>query len=158
MFIDDIAARLLDNLYRLTKDYAQSKKTAEKIIKDLIKTVIKIGILYRNDQLTQGELDLADEFRRKFRTVAMTVISFYQVDFSFDKNFLSSALGECAGILKQLVQRNLTEKSLGRIDNVFTFYSNAAFLEVLFRANGPYREVLGKIVTDLNTMVEQDAI
>lgn len=158
VFIDDTAGRLLDNLFKLARDYSQSKKTAEKLTKDLIKTVIKIGILYRNEQFNQAEIDMADKFRRKFRAVAMTVISFYEVDFSFDKNFLSKGLLECSAMLKQLVQRHLTEKSLGRIDNVFQFYCSPPFLETLFRPNGPYRETLECIVKDLHLMLQNNQL
>jgi hypothetical protein len=43
VFIDETAASLLDNLYRLTKQQYGSKKDAEKLIKNIIKIVIKLG-------------------------------------------------------------------------------------------------------------------
>jgi len=158
VFIDETSARLLDNLYKLAKEYATSKKTAEKLMKDLIKTVIKIGILYRNEQFNDEEIDIIMQFQKKFRTVAMTVISFFEVDFTFDKNFLCRHLTECGTMLKQLVQRHLTEKSLGRIDNVFGFFSSAVFLEAVFRQDGVYQEILTRIVKDLHLLVENNQL
>ncbi len=158
VFIDDTSARLLDNLYRLAKEYSGSKKTAEKLMKDIIKIVIKIGILYRNEQFSQEELQLAERFKKKFRTISMTVISFYEVDFSFDKHFLTRALNECSAMLKQLVENHLTEKSLGRIDSVFNFFTDPVFLETMFRPSGPYRNTLGKIVNDLHTMMDNGTL
>ena len=157
-FIDDTSGRLLDNLYKVAKDYSGSKKDAEKIIKHLIKTVIKIGILTRNDQFSREELAIAEEFKRKFRTVAMTVVSFYEVDFTFDKNYLNKALNECGSLLKQLVQRHLTEKSLWRIDNVFHFFSNPDFLEALFKSNGQHKELLCGMVRDLNKLLDDGVL
>ena len=158
IFIDDTSSRLLDNLYKLVRDYSQNKKVAEKIIKDLIKTVIKIGILYRNEQFSREELGIADQFRKKFRMVGMTVISFYEVDFSFDKNFLSKGFAECGALLKQLVQRHLTEKSLNRIDNVFSFFGDPTFLEAIFRADSAYRDTLSRVIKDLHLMVENNQL
>jgi len=79
-FIDDTTARLLNNLYRLGRDiHGGDKRTAEKAIRRLIKTVIKTGILYRNEQFSADELAMAEDFRKRFRVIAMTIISFHQV-------------------------------------------------------------------------------
>ena len=156
-FIDDTSARLLDNLYKIAKEYAD-KKTAEKVMKDLIKTVIKIGILYKNNQFNRDELKTAENFKKKFHTVSMTVVSFYEVDFTFDKNYLHTSLNECSAMLKQLVERHLTEKSLGRIENVFGFFGNPVFLDTLFRSDSSYRELLGRIVNDINKMMEEGTL
>jgi len=79
-FIDDTTARLLNNLYRLGRDlHCGDKRTAEKAIRRLIKTVIKTGIVYRNDQLSPDELAIAEDFRKRLRMIAMTIVSFHQV-------------------------------------------------------------------------------
>lgn len=79
-FIDDATARLLNNLYRLSRDlHDGDKRAAEKAVRRLIKTVIKIGILYRNEQFTADELALAEDFQKRFRIIAMTIVSFHQV-------------------------------------------------------------------------------
>lgn len=158
MFIDETAGRILDNLYKITKDYSGSKKQAEKIIKNLIKIVIKIGILYRNEQFTQEELRKASAFKQKFRAIGMTVISFHEVDFSFDKNFLAQSFKECSDTMKDLVRPHLTEKSLGRIDLVFGFYGNPDFLEAVFRKDGQFTEKLHLMVADLNKMMEDGSL
>jgi len=80
-FIDDTTARLLNNLYRLSRDlHSGDKRSAEKAVRRLIKTVIKAGILYRNEQFNADELALAEEFQKRFRIIAMTIVSFHQVD------------------------------------------------------------------------------
>ncbi len=158
IFIDDTSARLLDNVYRLVRDYTGSKKVAEKHTKDLIKTVIKVGILYRNEQFSEDELHLAAEFKKKFRTVSMTVISYYEIEFSFDRNFLAKGVNESKTMLKQLVQRHLTEKSQGRIDNVFNTFADTAFLAAVFAQDSRHRPLLGRVVEDLNHMLENNVL
>ena len=158
VFIDDTSGRVLDHVYKAAKEYSGSKKTAEKLMKDIIKIVIKIGILYRNEQFNPQEMQIADRFRSKFRSVIMTIISFYEVDFTFDKNFLNSALSECQSMLKELVVHHLTDKSLGRIDNVFGFFGNTEFLASVFRSDSLYRKILSEMVDDLNKMLEDGTL
>ena len=156
-FIDETSGRILDNLYRLAKDNSD-KKTAEKVIKNVIKTIIKVGVLYRNDQFNADELDIAEKFKGKFRTIIMTIVSFFQVDFSYDRNFLTDAMNDCCSMLKRLVLRHLTDKSLGRIEHVFTFFGDNNFLDTNFRPNGDHRDLMGKIVEDLNSLLENGVL
>lgn len=66
-FIDGTTASLLDNLYRLCKMHTGNKAKAEKLIKNIIKIVIKIGVLHRNNQFSEDELQKAENFKRKFQ-------------------------------------------------------------------------------------------
>lgn len=157
-FVDDTTGELLDNLYRIAKLNGSSKKEAEKLIKNLVKIVVKISILYRNDQFSKEEILLADKFRKTFRSAAMTFISFYEVDFSFDHQFLCKGLANCKDILHQLVQNHLTPKSHGRIDHVFNYFGNGDLLERVFEPSGPFRGVLEKMVQGLNKLMEDGSL
>ncbi|XP_044736294.1 tumor necrosis factor alpha-induced protein 8-like protein isoform X2 [Chrysoperla carnea] len=153
-FIDDNTASLLDNLYRLAKQYTDNKKEAEKLVKNIIKVVIKLGVLYRNNQFSPDELKQADRFKNKFHKAGMAVISFYEVDYSYDKNYLLSALSESQKSLRYIVERHLTEKSLARIDSIFTFFGNEHFLDAVFKTDSEYKETLGRLVADLNRALD----
>lgn len=63
LFIDDTSSEVLDELYRITKEYTRNRKESQKIIKNLIKMVVKLGVLYRNNQFNSEELILVDNFR-----------------------------------------------------------------------------------------------
>jgi Domain of unknown function (DUF758) len=52
----------------------------------------------------------------------------------------------------------LTEKSLGRIDSVFAFFGDRAFLDVVFRSDGPHHELMDVIIQDLNSLLENEVI
>lgn len=122
----------------------------------MIKTVIKIGILYRNDQLNEEELQLAELFRKKFQLTQFTIISFHEVDFSFDLNYLQKAMNESRCLLKAFVKRHLTEKSLLRIDEVFDFFCDNRLLETAFKQSSPYKEVMTNLVADLNRSLDSE--
>nr|XP_014096894.2 tumor necrosis factor alpha-induced protein 8-like protein isoform X1 [Bactrocera oleae] len=153
-FIDGTTASLLDNLYRLCKMHTGNKVKAEKLIKNIIKIVIKIGVLHRNNQFSADELKDADVFKRKFQNTQLAVISFYEVDYSFDLPYLQKSIAESHAALKSIVQRHLTDKSLNRIDEVFDFFGDTLLLETAFKPNSQYRELMGKIVSDINTAME----
>lgn len=157
-FIDGTTASLLDNIYRLAKLHTGNKKEAERLVKNIIKIVIKIGILHRNNQFSADELKVVERFRSKFQNTQMAVISFYEVDFSFDLPYLQKSLDESQATLKQIVERHLTDKSLDRIDEVFTFFNDPKLLETCFRVDSPYREVVAAIVKDLNSAMDSGDI
>ncbi|XP_024086401.1 tumor necrosis factor alpha-induced protein 8-like protein isoform X1 [Cimex lectularius] len=155
MFIDDTTASLLDNLYRMAKQYTDNKKESEKLIKNIIKVVIKIGVLYRNGQFNNEEIRIAEKFKHKFHSAAMAVISFHEVEFSYDRPYLLNALNESHSCLRKVVSRHLTDKSLQRIDSVFGFFDNPQFLDAVFKPSSDYKEVLGRLVSDINKAMDE---
>ena len=86
----------------------------------------------------------------------MSIISFFEVDFSFDLNYLQKLISEIHQLLKDIVRNHLTDKSLARIDEIFESLNNPQFLESIFRHDGPHKEVMGKICEDLNKILEQN--
>ncbi|XP_074034823.1 tumor necrosis factor alpha-induced protein 8-like protein sigmar isoform X2 [Leptinotarsa decemlineata] len=154
VFIDDATSSLLDNLYRLAKQYSNNKKEAEKLIKNIIKVVIKLGVLHRNNMLSEEEIKQAEKFKAKFRIAGMAIISFYEVDFSYDRNYIVQALNESQKCLEIIVSKHLTDKSLSRIESVFSFFGNDQFLDAMFKRDSEYREALGRVVSDLNKAIE----
>lgn len=153
-FIDGTVANLLDILYKIAREFSD-KETGEKLLKDIIKIVIKVGILYRNEQFNEQELKSAKLFLRKFHDICMTVCSFYEVDYSFDKTFLSKIMLDCSELIKDLIKPHLTEKTIGRVDNVFNFFGNPQFLETVYKSDNIYRDYLQNIVKDLRTLMEE---
>ena len=157
-FIDDTTSSVLDNTNKVLRDFMPSKKEADKILKYVIKTVVKIGILYKNDQFSADELELAKSFKQKFRSVAMTVVRFYTVDFTYDKGFLSDSVEECRQLLKDLISRHLTDKSKNRVDTVFQTFNNETLMDTIFTPDGKYKDYMDKIITDMNTLVEEGSL
>jgi len=145
-------------------------------VKNIIKIVAKIQFLAKNEQFTNEEIKQASEFQCKFHKTAKTIVSFHEVDFSYDQKFLSKVLfeifivklglinvflqllGECQSLLKVIVANHLTEKSLGRIDMVFGFFSNAQFLDTIFKKKSDYTEIMSRIITDMNSALEDGGL
>uniref|UniRef100_H3AUI2 TNF alpha induced protein 8 like 2 n=2 Tax=Latimeria chalumnae TaxID=7897 RepID=H3AUI2_LATCH len=155
MFIDDTSSEILDELYKVSKEYTKNKPEAQKVIKNLIKVAVKIGVLFRNSRFSQEELAFAEEFKKKLHQGAMTAISFYEVEFTFEKGLLPAILKDCRDMLIKLVEKHLTPKSHGRIKHVFDHYSDEELLTQLYNPNGPFKPHLKKICDGLNKLVDE---
>lgn len=159
LLIDDATTSLLDNLYKLMEKATKNnpkldKKQPEKVLKNIVKLSIKVGLLQRNQQLTAADHTKLTEIRTALRAVAMAVVSFYELEFSFDKVYLIRSLERCRSTVQALIKPHLTDKSQDRCDQVFDFLSNPEFLDSVFRQESEHRPVLGLLVSDINKAID----
>ncbi|XP_078064971.1 tumor necrosis factor, alpha-induced protein 8-like protein 2 B [Mustelus asterias] len=157
-FIDDTSTEILDELYRVSKEFTGNKAESQKVLKNLVKVAVKIGVLYRHQKFSEQELGLAEDFKRKLRQGAMTAVSFYEVAFTFEQSVMSQLLVESRDLLLRLVEGHLTLKSHGRICHVFDHFANADLLTKLYATEGPYRPHLQKICEGLNKLIEEGTL
>lgn len=158
MLTDDASSEILDELYKTSREFTKSKKEAHKIIKDVIKIALKIGILYRNHQFSPEELDTVERFKKKMNQAAMTAVSFYEVEYTFDRNILSELLLECRDLLHALVEQHLTARSHARIDHVFNHFAHGDFLAELYGDGEEYRLSLRKICNGINKLLDEGTL
>ncbi|XP_076977197.1 tumor necrosis factor alpha-induced protein 8-like protein 1 [Tamandua tetradactyla] len=158
VFLDDTGSAVLDELYRATKEFRRSRREAQKLVKNLVKVLVKLGVLLRAGQLGAEELALLRRLRWKMHSLAMTIVSFQQVDFTFDRRVLAAGLLECRDLLRQAVGPHLTAKSHGRIDHVFGQLADGDFLAALYGPAEPYRSHLRKICEGVSKMLDEDSI
>lgn len=157
MLIDERTSEILDELYKVLKEY-RGRKTATKLIKDLMKIMIKIGVLQRNERFTADELRLAEKLHSKTKHAALTIVSFYEVEFTFDKYVLSKQITEGRNLVHQLVTGHLKAKSKERINAVFDLLSDVDFLERLFERTGVHRAQLDVIATRIKELIDNDVL
>ncbi|XP_041037726.1 tumor necrosis factor, alpha-induced protein 8-like protein 2 B [Carcharodon carcharias] len=158
LFIDDTSAEILDELYRVSKEFTGNKAESQKVLKNLVKVAVKIGVLYRHQKFSEQELGLAEDFRKKLRQGAMTAVSFREVAFTFEHSVLVGLLHESRDLLLRLVRGHLTPKSHGRISHVFDHFANVDLLTKLYGPEGPYQAHLQKICEGLNKLIEEGTL
>ncbi|KAJ8672845.1 hypothetical protein QAD02_004105 [Eretmocerus hayati] len=159
LLIDDASTACLDNLYRLMEKATKASpqldsKLPEKVLKNIVKLSIKIGLLHRNNQLGPDDLAHMEEVRRSLRSCAMVVLSFYELEFSYDKAYLTRSLERCRSAVQALIRPHLTDKSCERCDLVFGFLGHPDFLEATFKHDSELRPLLGALVADVNKALE----
>lgn len=155
-FIDDDFGKLLDILHSILRDEMEDKKKADKVVKNMIKMVVKIGLLYKNRQFNDDEIRIGLQLRSKLRKAALTVISFYEVDFTYDRAFLVATVSECGELLHKLVDRHLSEKSHTRINMIITNFSNPNVLDKVFLSDGSQHHHLELISQGFHKVVDAD--
>lgn len=154
-FIDDDFGKLLDILHNILKQEFDSKK-ADKIIKNLIKVTVKIGLLFKNNQFNQDELAIGAKLRTKLRHAALTVISFHEVDFTYDRTFLVKIVDEVGDMLHKMVDRHLSDKSHMRINSVVEAFNNGALLDKVFLSDGQFHQHLETISQGFHKVVDSE--
>ena len=65
-----------------------NKEECKKTVRNIIKISIKIGMLQRGEKFSDPEKDELVQIQRKLRMVAMTLVSFFQVQ--INPGYLSS--------------------------------------------------------------------
>jgi len=86
----------------------------------------------------------------------MTLISFYQVDHTYDRGFIIKYLSDLEDLLKKLISPHLTDKSVGRVEQVFGVVKNPDLLDSLYipKKNEELRDIMSRLVEDMNTCME----
>lgn len=124
--------------------------------------IIKIAILTFNEQFSADEKVNANRLQMKIRSTFMSIISFHEVDYSYDQCYLISSLDWIRYKLKQLVEPHLSNKSSNRIDTVFNFFTDCNFLDRFYQSqrssadsqNDPIYKIRCELMSDINIMLE----
>jgi len=158
--IDETSSHLLDNLYLLLYVFTKNKKESEKTTRNIIKISIKLGMLLRGEKLSSEEKQNLVKIQKNLRTVAMTLISFYEVDHTYDRTFVIKYLTELETLLKNLIINHLTDKSVARVEQIFGVVKTPDFLDSVYvpKKNVEMRDIMGKVVIDLNKCIEAEVL
>ena len=114
--------------------------------------------MYRNDQFSEEEIKMAQSFKQKFNSLTMTVISFWEVDFTYDQKFVTTSIEECRKLLQDIIARHLTDKSKGRVDLVFNTLGEPDFLNTVFKKQDPIKSHMDSIVQDLHKLIDEGSL
>lgn len=121
----------------------------------MIKTVVKLAILAKNNQFGPEDIEVLNQFRKKTTTAFLTLLSMYEVDFTFDKAILADNFADMQKLMLQLISKHLTEKSANRVRHVFSFYGAPENLEKFFDKKGKNKETLSKVCVGLNKLIDE---
>ena len=113
-----------------------------------------MGLLQRNQQLNVADDVKLAEIRTALRAVAMSVVSFYELEFSFDRAYLIKSFERCRTTIQALIKSHLTDKTQDRCDQVFDFLTHSDFLDSVFRQDSELRPILGMLVSDINKALD----
>lgn len=130
--IDEDTGIILNTLYSLIKEYCGQANKSKKVVKYLIRILIKVGVLLKNNAFNEAESLLFSDFKTKYRTTALTFISFYEVKFTYDQQILQDLFKDIFDLLKQITRRHISSKSQEKINIVEETLRDKDMLDELF--------------------------
>ena len=79
-------------------------------------------------------------------TIAKALITLYQVDHTYDRSFVIKYLTDLQTLLKNLTRKHLTEKLVGRVEQIFVVVNSLDFLDSVYvpKKNMEMRDIIGK--------------
>ncbi|KAK6052634.1 hypothetical protein COOONC_09861 [Cooperia oncophora] len=126
------------------------------VLKNVIKLVVKIGLLARNDMLSETDIKQLENVQKQLHSLALTIISFVQVKYSFERTHLIELLKSLKQSLMPLVSLKLSDNSTRRLEHVINHLTNTHFLDALFKVDGPHAEVLAEFVASMEDLLESE--
>ena len=72
------------------------------------------------------------ELQQSLRSTFMTIVSFHEVDFTYDRKFLVESFEDHRKQMKGLIAKHLSDKSGERIDNFMDMFANPGYLDFLY--------------------------
>ena len=137
-----------------------NKKESEKTTQNIIKITIKLGVLLRGDKFSSEEKESLLKIQRNLNTICKTLISFFEVDHTYERSFVIKYLTDLETLLKTLISKHLTEKSVSRVEQIFGVVKTPEFLDSIYvpQKNDAMREIMAVVVKDLNNCLESDIL
>ncbi|KAK6728981.1 hypothetical protein RB195_006187 [Necator americanus] len=152
-FLSDAVVRVFDSFYKVLRTY-YPKKDSEKVVKNIIKLAVKMALLARNDLLSEADVVRLMNVQKQLHNLTLTIISFVQVRYSFERSYLIDLLKKMQSSLTPLVSLKLSDKSTRRLEHVIAHLTNIGFLDIVFKVDGPHAEVLAEFISGLEDLVE----
>lgn len=151
--IDDESEKLFQTVHEIYKIHCGSdKKKAEKLMKDTVKIVVKIGVLERANKLDK---QISYKTSTTLKNAVMTLISFAEVQFSFDKSLAEKKMQDlCADLHSLLKSASCQQKTHDRVDNIFSVLGCGEFLNKFYVGDEKYLNLRKRLTDHLNYAVE----
>ena len=157
MILDDDFNRLLDQALRVMEQELGPKE-ADKRIRAIVKSSFKIGIMILNKEFSEKQMEQMREFRSKFKHIALTILSFNELDFSYSPDYLIKETKEAEVMLMASIKTKLKDNSRRKLADAFGFFYNDAILDKMFFKDQPYNPNLQLICIELKTLIDKDKI
>lgn len=154
--VDENVAAVLDDFYKWAKIELDSKTKADKLVKDIIKIIVKTGVLFHNKQIPETEIKNWEILRSKIINILMTVTYFHATPFTYNGEMLSKQFESEEKLLNEALKDHVTEKTLGRVEHVFGFLKDKKNLDSFFSAK--HDTLRDDLCKKLQIVQEKDAI
>eukprot|EP01137_Pigoraptor_chileana_P005637 Opistho-2@48974 len=155
--VDDHVGEMLDAMYALVLKHTNNDtKEAKELTEDAAKMIVKIAALHLTDALSAGESKDLSTLRSKLRSAMLTMASFHEVAYTYDREILLHFIEDAAKIAPEIVAKHLTPKSIERVKHAFGFFARGELLDKLFTDG--YKAERTRLCEAINKVIEDNIL
>ncbi|VDO06809.1 unnamed protein product [Rodentolepis nana] len=158
LFLDEITCHLLDTLHQLIWRYTNSKKRTDNLVKQIIKTNVKLHVIVMSTGVKQQQEESIAECREMLRTAALCLIRHVNStsnDGACDLARIQAALRTAGTFARAIAEGHMSQKSLDKLADVVMFISDGGFLTALTSKQPPYNHLVLEIAQDLQDSIDR---
>nr|CDS25364.1 tumor necrosis factor alpha induced protein [Hymenolepis microstoma] len=158
LFLDEITCHLLDTLHQLIWHYTNSKKRTDTLVKQLIKTNVKLHVIVMSTGVKQQQEESITECREMLRTAALCLIRHVNstsTEETCDLARIQAALRTAGTFARAIAEGHMSQKSLDKLADIVMFMSDGGFLTALTSKQPPYNHLVIEIAQDLQDSIDR---
>uniref|UniRef100_A0AC35UAR6 Tumor necrosis factor alpha-induced protein 8-like protein n=1 Tax=Rhabditophanes sp. KR3021 TaxID=114890 RepID=A0AC35UAR6_9BILA len=157
VFSGNASNKILDDLYVCLKVH-YGKTMAEKVVKYIIKISIKLFLVEQEGIIVEKDQIIITKLTKVVRNLALTFVSFVDVDYSYDRAFLTKQMDELQTYFCHLVDTYLSDKSSKRLEFVFTQLNSSKLHDAIFKIGGELDSNKKAIAANLSELLDKNEI
>lgn len=159
MFSDKLSSRILDNLYKILRNYTGSKTTANQILKHIIGITVKLHILNQNKIFNEHETKTLRDLMKSISKAAKCFVDIGGPKYGYrNAGKLQTILGEIKGFVEVLAVNHLKEKSKSKIEFCSSVLLDIKFLEAILKNDELYNDYVEEICDDLVYLMDRQIL
>ncbi len=151
--------RILANLHSLVQDYTHDERQADQLNESILKLLIKLYVLKRNNMFNQSDMYLFDELGECLDSMVKTFVKLYVNYTIFNRFFLIRSCQKCQKLFHDIISSRQTRQSHERIDFIFNFLSDAQFIKYVFDSNSSLNHgIVRDMIIDMGLLMDEKLI
>lgn len=132
LFLTEHQRGILENLHVLVQDYTRDERLADQLNASILKALIKLYVLNRNNMFGQREIQLFREFQECIESLVKTIVQLFESYNFFKRLSFTRSCEKCQKLLHDIISSRQTQESHERIDFIFKHLTDVEFLKYVF--------------------------
>lgn len=134
-FIGTNLNQILNNLHDLVEGFTGNSQTADR----LIKKIIKSQIVYNDRSMLHADnIQELINFFKQLESFTENIFEVYDFNCMLNRFLFKRQCKECQKLIHTIIKIHLTRKSHERIDFIFNFILNEAFIKYVFDSDSKF--------------------
>ncbi|XP_075258167.1 tumor necrosis factor alpha-induced protein 8-like protein 1 isoform X2 [Convolutriloba macropyga] len=129
--------------------WSSEKKVVEKRFKRTYKIVIKLGILLKNDVITQEEKQHLDRLTQHLEMIAEITVKTFRDKVPYDYEMISGLVHTVGEEANAVLCNHMTTKNLNKLSGIVQYFEGRDFLDLAYDKTLSHNTIMASIVDNL---------